>query len=98
MINKLRNFYCQKVLPLVYDDSLSYYECICKLTNKVNELIDTFNDVLQEKMVASVDKYFNQVMIDAVYNEDTETIILKKELMGDGIHVYSSENNSMTIE
>lgn len=31
---------CQKVLPLAYDDSLSYYEAICKMTNKVNELVD----------------------------------------------------------
>lgn len=38
-INKLR-FYCQKVLPLVYDDSLSYYEVLCKVVNKINELID----------------------------------------------------------
>lgn len=22
--------YCQKILPLVYDDSLSYYESVCK--------------------------------------------------------------------
>ena len=31
--------WCQKVLPLVYDDSLSYYEVLCKLTETINELI-----------------------------------------------------------
>ena len=36
--------YCQKVLPLVYDDSLSYYEVLCKLRAKINEVIETFND------------------------------------------------------
>lgn len=38
----LKNFryYCQKVLPLVYDDSLSYYEVLCQVTDKLNELID----------------------------------------------------------
>lgn len=35
---------CHKVLPLTYDQSLSYYEQLCKLVNKVNEVIDTFND------------------------------------------------------
>ena len=30
---------CQKVLPAVYDDSLSYYEAVCKLVSKVNEII-----------------------------------------------------------
>ena len=36
--------YCQKVLPLTYDDSLSYYECILKLTDKCNEIIEQFDD------------------------------------------------------
>ena len=35
--------WCQKVLPLTYDDSLSYYEVLCKLRNKINEVIDVFN-------------------------------------------------------
>lgn len=34
------HFWCQKVLPLVYDNSLSYYEVLCKLTKIVNELIE----------------------------------------------------------
>lgn len=32
-------FWCQKVLPLVYDDSLSYYELLCKVTDYLNSLI-----------------------------------------------------------
>ena len=35
--------YCQKVLPLTYDESLSYYEVLCKLRTKINEVIDVFN-------------------------------------------------------
>lgn len=33
-------FWCYKVLPLVYDDSLSYYEVLCKVTDYINKLID----------------------------------------------------------
>ena len=33
-------WFCHKVLPLVYDDSLSYYEVLCKLTKKINEVIE----------------------------------------------------------
>ena len=33
-------FWCQKVLPLVYDDSLSYYEVLCKVVEYINNLID----------------------------------------------------------
>lgn len=31
-------FWCQKVLPLVYDDSLSYYELLCKVVKRLNEI------------------------------------------------------------
>ena len=33
-------FWCFKVLPLVYDDSLSYYELLCKCVDKLNEVIE----------------------------------------------------------
>lgn len=36
-------FWCQKVLPLVYDDSLSYYEVLSKVAYKINEVIDNEN-------------------------------------------------------
>lgn len=36
--------YCQKILPLVYDDSLSYYEVLCKLTKIITDLSVAFDD------------------------------------------------------
>lgn len=36
-------FWCQKVMPLVFDDSLSYYEVLCKVKHKLNELIEENN-------------------------------------------------------
>lgn len=33
-------FWCYKVLPLVYDNSLSYYEVLCKAVDYINELIE----------------------------------------------------------
>ena len=33
-------FWCQKVLPLVYDDSLSYYELLCKVIDYINHMIE----------------------------------------------------------
>ena len=29
-------YWCQKVLPLSYDDSISYYELLCKLVDYIN--------------------------------------------------------------
>lgn len=36
---------CYPILPTVYDDSLSYYESVCKLVSKVNELVDFINNI-----------------------------------------------------
>lgn len=44
-------FFSQKVLPLVYDESLSYYEVLCKLVDYINAMIenqDEFNTVLNQ--------------------------------------------------
>ena len=37
-------FWVQTALPLVYDDSLSYYELLCKVVDYINKFIDTEND------------------------------------------------------
>ena len=42
MIDNLR-YWCHKILPLVYDDSLSYYEVLCKTSAKLNEVIASTN-------------------------------------------------------
>lgn len=46
MLKKFK-FFCQKILPLSYDASLSYYEAICKLVSHVNKIGDATNE-LQE--------------------------------------------------
>ena len=43
MINKYNRLCCNKVLPLSYDDSLSYYEQLCKFVHTLNEVIDVAN-------------------------------------------------------
>lgn len=44
----------QAVLPLVYDDSLSYYEFLCKVLDKLNEVIDS--DDLQNKAIEDLNE------------------------------------------
>lgn len=43
-------FWCQKVLPAVYDQSLSYYEVLCKLQAFLNKMIEEL-----EKMQGNID-------------------------------------------
>ena len=80
MIEKLK-FYCQKVLPLVYDESLSYYEVICKVAKTVNDLIcfnkelcaewEKFRDEFSTNINDTVREILNQWAIDGTL----ETII-----------------------
>lgn len=41
-------FWCQKVLPLVYDESLSYYEILCKVVNYINNMIENQKEFSNE--------------------------------------------------
>ena len=57
MIDKIR-YWCHKILPLVYDDSLSYYEFLCKMNAKLNEVIDSTNGLVEawERFQAELEK------------------------------------------
>ena len=57
-------FWCYKVLPLVYDDSLSYYEVLCKVVDYINKLIEQdkiFGDELTKlrEDLATVQKWID---------------------------------------
>ena len=63
---------CQKILPLSYDDSLSYYEQVCKLVDKMNEIINAINNSFEDLVREEIHKYF----IDTIYDSSTESLIL----------------------
>lgn len=44
--------YCQQVIPLIYEDSLSYYEVLCKLMEYINNIIDN-TDYLNQQTTAN---------------------------------------------
>lgn len=61
-------FWCQKVLPLVYDDSISYYEVLCKMSDYLNQVINNVNalpDIIDE----AVKEYIESGEIQKVLNE-----------------------------
>ena len=66
-------FWCQKVLPLVYDDSLSYYELLCKVVGKLNELAENQNNLSDEikEVAKDLNDFKTQVpgMIEAKVEE-----------------------------
>lgn len=69
---------CQKVIPLAFDESMSYYECLCALynyimntlTTAINENADAVTE-LQSKMIELknyVDNYFNNLDVQEEIN------------------------------
>lgn len=67
-IGKIRplKFYSEKVLPLVYDNSLSYYEVLGKVVRKLNDLIEFLSDNIRIML--------EPFMLQILYNESTQTI------------------------
>ena len=82
--------WCQKVLPLVYDDSLSYYEVLCKVVKYINDLINA-DKVLSDEIEALENDL--KVVQDWIDNYDTkfaEQII--KEYLATMIFVEISDS------
>lgn len=49
---------CVKVLPTVYDNSLSYYEVLCKLANAIDSANETIANL--SKRVTALEEKVNQ--------------------------------------
>ena len=83
-------FWCFKVLPLVYDDELSYYEVICKCVEYINNLIE--NDKAISNDVEQLKQEMKQVQ-EWINNYDTsfaESII--REYLATMIFVTISDS------
>ncbi len=80
MIGEVRHFrfWCQKVLPLVYDNSLSYYEVLCKVVKYINDLIDSDKEIISD--IDVLRKEMDEVLaFMEKYREEAEKII-KEEI------------------
>ena len=62
---------CQKVLPLVYDESLSYYEVLCKVVTYINKLIDD-GKIVEDALVEI--RHDLDVIQDLIDNFDTKVV------------------------
>lgn len=69
MLNTMR-FYCQPILPLVYDESMSYYETLCKVVGQLNTTGETVNK-LNEGLTNEI---ADRQAADAALDERLKTI------------------------
>lgn len=98
MVDVLKNepfrFWCQKVLPLVYDNSLSYYEILCKVVEYLNNVIADDNEFIAELAelqaalaeVQNIINNFDYEYADRVIGEYLATMIFVE--IPDGHFVY----------
>ena len=63
-------FWVQSILPLVYDESLSYYEVLCKITGKLNEAITEINKLAQ--MPTDIEEEVQKALLEYVNSEEFE--------------------------
>lgn len=68
-------FWCMKILPLVYDDSLSYYEVLCKVVDYINQLIENDKIIYSELESLKNDLKVVQNWIDNFDTSYAEQII-----------------------
>ena len=103
-------YWCQKVLPLVYDDSLSYYELLCKVVdylNKTMEDVETLHgDVTNlhkayEQLQGYVNNYFSTLDVQTEINNKLDTMVENgtlSELLKNALHTESSPKFVKSVE
>lgn len=80
MNNKLNPVGCINptigALPTSYLTSLSYEQQLIYLCRKMDEVINFINNKIDEKLKEYIDQEFNNMMLNAMYEPQTETLIL----------------------
>lgn len=77
-------YWCQKVLPLVYDDSLSYYELLCKVIDYLNKTMEDVNLAVEDvgklhdaydSLQAYVNTYFENLDVQEEINNKLDEMV-----------------------
>ena len=63
-------------LPTSYAISLSYEEQLICIGKKTDEIIDFINTILEQKISEYINAKFNDMIIDTLYEDETETLVL----------------------
>ena len=77
--------YCNKVLPLVYDDSLSYTEQVEKLVYKVNEVITSMEN-MEEEILAQAKAYTDNAIAETFAEVDARIAQLNQDIQDQKIY------------
>ena len=87
-------FWCQKVLPLVYDDSISYYEVLGKMVVYLNQVIDDVN--IDNENIETLHQAFielQQYVADAIQYDISDL----EQAVATAVHSAEMASESATI-
>lgn len=100
-------FWCQKVLPLVYDDSLSYYELLCKIVDFLNKTMEDVG-VLHEDVLGLhgayvelqgwVNNYFDSLDVQQEINNKLDEMAENGELAKLIVPIVTSIINPVIVD
>lgn len=84
MLNNMR-FYCQPILPLVYDESMSYYETLCKVVGQLNttgDAVNKLNEGLTDEITGrqEADRRLNERLTSEIDNRREAERLLNERL------------------
>lgn len=99
-------FWCSKVLPLVYDDSLSYYELLCKVVDYLNETmknVSELNEGVQnigkayDLLEQYVNNYFSELNVQEQINNKLDAMA-KDGTLDEiiNVHIFGELNDKIT--
>ena len=99
--NKVTYLYgwCQKIIPLVYDDSLSYYEMFCKVREKLNEVITNTNmipDMIKQEVQDFINSGQIEEMIEEILTGYLQRIVVNVVVPPQGITPAKGNGNDDT--
>lgn len=63
-------------LPSSYLASLTYEEQLLWISKNIDGIIDFINTILEQKTSEYIEQKFNDIMMDTMYEQETETLVL----------------------
>lgn len=90
-------YWIQHILPLVYDDSLSYMELLSRVTKRLNELIEN-NNKLPEYIMELIKEYISSGEIEKVLAEVLSNYMLNVKFPPAGLEPASGDGSKDDTE
>lgn len=72
-------FFNNPILPTAFLQSLSYEEQILQLAYEIYSMKQLYENELSEEIRKYIDETFNNLMFEAIYEPETETIVLRRK-------------------